>query len=539
MLAELTSLAALASSRTDVTLSVGEADCPWSFNWSTQVITVNPTDLALRPPDYCRGLILHESAHAALTRVAEIIPLDLYQAELHPLLNVIEDCRIENWLQVRFPGCRPWIQLYNNRLFGDPSKTSREQIASDPAGGFLAALIDHWWNETPQLELHPETQSALTEILPHFTEAIAAFPDPQAPSAAPTRKIYHSHPVSLCFRSQDYESEPAPEECIIRMLQHRMWSITWQHIVPVFLRLLKHPDSKPTRLYVAMLANQLRDGNLQLSDSGKITIRHSLRNASVRGQPGSESRPLLNGKLHDYTQAVSTHAYLIESCADVMIRSLSADNRPQRTRFHRSGHALDLRIAMQFEADPRLHEQLWNRTTLPRHPDPAFVVLVDSSGSMHGERSEATFAGLVVIREVCLRLNIPLSIIAFTVRAQLIQSWDNPRAVSIRHKLAGLLDPCGGTDISPALTLASTLLNQSPHRHRHLWILSDGDTRNLNVARQKMHALRRNGTQIHGLGLGPDSVQIAALVPRSPTNLSPKQLPEVFARMLQDHSSLT
>jgi hypothetical protein len=42
-------------------VEVGEPDCPWSFNWATRIITTNPEDLALRAPDYCRGLILHES----------------------------------------------------------------------------------------------------------------------------------------------------------------------------------------------------------------------------------------------------------------------------------------------------------------------------------------------------------------------------------------------------------------------------------------------------------------------------------------------
>jgi Mg-chelatase subunit ChlD len=538
MLPELTSLASLASSRGDVTLRVGEPDCNWSFNWATCTITVNPTDLALRPPDYCRGLILHESAHAALTRVAEIIPRDLYQAEIHPLLNVIEDCRIENWLQQRFPGCRPWIRLYNNRLLGRPSETNCERLAGDPAGGFLAGLLDHWWNETPQLTFHPETQSALAEVLPHFEEAIAAFPAPQVPNAAPTRKLYASHPVSLCFRSQDYESEPPPEECIIRMLQHRMWGITWQHIVPVFLRLLQHPDSEPTRRYVARLAVELFQTNSLITGSGKavkVVASYAVRNPSSRPSAGTARGSFQDGDRDEYSKAVATHATLIESCAAALLRVLTADSRPQRTRFHRSGHALDLRVAMQFEADPRLCDKLWQRTTLPRHPDPAFVVLMDGSGSMRGERAAATFAGLIVLREVCLRLGISLSIIAFSNEARLIQSCAEPHARGIQSKLAGLLEPSGGTDISQALELASTLLDSSPHRHRHLWILSDGETRNPETARKKLRAIGRDGVMLHGLGLGPDSIGIATLVPGAPANLSPAQLPAIFAARLHSH----
>ena len=524
MLDELTSLAALASSRGGVKLRTGEPGCLWSFNWATQTITVNPTDLALRPPDYCRGLILHESAHAALTRVAEVIPRELYQADLHPLLNVIEDCRIENWLQDRLPGCRPWIRLYNDRYCGSPSAATRRHAASDPAGGFLVGLLDHWWNETPLLTLHPETVAALEETRRHFDRAIAAYPNPHAPNAADTRNLYACHPVSLCFRSQDYDQEPSPEECIIRMLQHRMWSITWQHIVPVYRRLLKHPDSKPPRQHVIGLA-------------GKAAGPHASPAHGFNRSAGAATQPMRSGDPHEYGRAVTRHASLIESCAAAMIRELAAESRPRRTRFHRSGDALDLRVAMQFEADPRQYGRLWQRTTRPRHPEPAFVVLVDSSSSMAGERAEATFAGLVVLREVCLRLDIPLSIISFSMNAQLHQSWDNPQVGGIQAELAGLLHPRGGTDISPALDRAAGLLDLTTRRHRHLWILSDGNTRNPEAARGKIRAIRRGGCLVHGLGLGPDSGQIATLIPRSPINLAPHQLPEVFTRLLRFHAT--
>jgi len=542
VLSELTSLAALASCRTDLTLQVGDADCHWSFNWATNVITVNPTDLALRPPDYCRGLILHESAHAALTRVAEIIPRALYQADLHPLLNVIEDCRIENWLQLRLPGCRPWMRLYNDRILGNPSETIREHISSNPAGGFLSGLLDQWWHETPQLELHPETQRALSEVLPHFQDAIAAFPGPRAPHAAPVRKSYHAHPVSLCFRSQDYHWEPSPEECIIRMLQHRMWNITWQHIVPVYRRLLEHPDSKPTHRNIVHPADALGTYPSSATCSGDhimIVTRIPGHDSELRPIPGKAIETAQDGDVQPYRNVVVTHASLIESCADTLLRVLTADSRAKRSRFHRSGHALDLRVAMQFEADPRLHEKLWQRSTLPKHPDPAFAVLVDASGSMQGERAEATFTALVVLREVCLRLGIPLTIIGFTVDAQLLQSWDDLPTRAIQSKLTGLLNPNGATDISPALALASQLLDQSPRLHRHLWILSDGDTRDPDAARHKIRALRASGTMIHGLGLGSDSRHIAELIPGALTNLTPEQLPAALARMLLVQASHT
>lgn len=413
---------------------------------------------------------------------------------------------------------------------------TREHLAADPAGGFLAGLLDHWWNETSVLTLHPESHAALAQVMPHFEQAIAAFPSPAVPDATRTRQHYNSHPVSICYSAQDHDSEPPPGECVIRMLQHRVWAITWQYIVPVFLRLLDHPDSEPTRQAIARHA--LENAQAVASPAGPDNessgdTQHFQRRGAGRGNPGDANLTPGHGTPGDYARALAKHTALIEACAATLLRLLTSDARPKRSRFHRSGHALDLRVAMQFEADPRQHERLWQRVSLPRRPDPAFVLLVDGSASMAGQRAEFTFAALVVLREVCLRLGIPLTIIAFANDARLLQAAGASDSPSVQARLAGLLDPCGGTDINPALDLAAQHLNQCDNRHCHLWILSDGDTQDPEGASMKIRAIRRDDTHVYGLGLGPDSSEIARLIPGAPTNLSPAQLPAVFARLLQ------
>ena len=546
MIQELQSLAALASSRPEVELRVGESECNWSFNWSTRIITVNPLDLALRPPDYCRGLILHESAHAALTRLGDIVPAEIYQANLHLLLNVIEDCRIENWLQLRFPGCRPWIRLYNDRIFCAPDASAALGLAADPAGGFLAGLLDRWWNGRAVLALHPESESAIAAVWPHFLDAVASYPNPEAPESQRVLDAYDSHPVSMCFRSQDRASGPTASECLTRMTQHQMWQITWRHIVPVFLRLLEHPDSEPTRQRIQQLALESAQTQEHSGTVGSVSPsaglkkparhsrpRHAQGNSRTSGGGGNSDGRTANRSAGAYTAAVIRHAALIESCAAVLLRFLTADSRPKRSRYHRSGCSLDLKVAMQFEADPRQHERLWQRVTLPTRPDPAFVVLIDASGSMDGEKAEASFAALVVLREVCLRLGIPLSIIRFNNRAELLQSHECPNAPGVIGKLAALLQPDGGTCMETALEMAARILASVPNRHRHLWILSDGATADPDKATRRIAQIRRSGINIHGLGLGPDSKEIATLIPGSPTDLSASRLPPIFTRILR------
>jgi len=104
---ELRRLISLVAQQPNIELQVGvDIQTPWSFNWKEKSITANLADLTLRPPDFCRGLSLHEAAHAFLTRLWDIVPEALLEdTAVHHLLNVIEDCRLESWLQIRLPGC--------------------------------------------------------------------------------------------------------------------------------------------------------------------------------------------------------------------------------------------------------------------------------------------------------------------------------------------------------------------------------------------------------------------------------------------------
>lgn len=563
MLPELQSLAALASSQDGLVVQRGAPGCPWSFNWNTRVITANPEDLELRPADYCRGLILHESAHAAITRIVGIVPEEWRGARIHRLLNAVEDCRIENWLQARFRGSAAWIKLYNDHLFNRASPDARRRMVSDPAAAFVGGILDRWWNPSPILDLHPAANAALGRIWPHFLEAVTAHPAPVPGPPAPITRAYARHPVALCFQAADRHHPPAAAECEIRMHQHRMWSITWRHIVPEFLALLALPESEPTRSDIEAQQAEAEahaaaeataaghrvwpgtapfriddaDGRGASGDSHCTQIGEAVQVPSRSSAPGSTKAPIAPGSASDYAHALAAHGALIEECGRVLISQLTAESRPQRTRFHRSGQRLDLRVAMQYEADPRQHDRLWERVSLPNHPDPAFVVAVDTSGSMRGEKARAAFESVVILREVCLRLTIPLSIIAFNREAKVLLHADHPAATGIAERLAGLLRPGGGTCLAGALQQAATLLLDCPRRDRHLWILSDGETSDADDARGALAAIRAGGVQVHGLGLGAEGDAIRSLVPACPVGLQPEQLPEVFATLLRSQTA--
>ena len=218
----------------------------------------------------------------------------------------------------------------------------------------------------------------------------------------------------------------------------------------------------------------------------------------------------------------------------MLLRLLTHDSRPKTTRFHRSGNRLDLRMVMQAEADPRLYDRIFQRRTLASHPDPAFILLVDESGSMRGNRAKATFDAVVVMREVCLRLGIPLSIAGFGSQCRVIPSWDEPDAAIQRRRVAGLLEPTGSSSrLHDALDRAFGIQQSLPASCQpQLWILSDGEVQQPGGVRRSIMALRTGGTPVHCLGLGPDSDGLRNIIPSARTGIQPAELPQVFAEML-------
>ena len=154
---------------------------------------------------------------------------------------------------------------------------------------------------------------------------------------------------------------------------------------------------------------------------------------------------------------------------------------------------------------------------------------------MRGERSEATFDVVVVLREVCLRLGIPLAILGFGSQTRSIQDWDAEDTPHTRRMVSGLLQPIGGsTRLLQALERATDLVSRLPESSQlRIWILSDGEVSDPSEVRRKIGGLRMSGIPVHGLGLGPDSHGLNKVAPMAHVGIRPRDLPEVFSALLQ------
>ena len=80
---------------------------------------------------------------------------------------------------------------------------------------------------------------------------------------------------------------------------------------------------------------------------------------------------------------------------------------------------------------------------------------------------------------------------------------------------------------------ACELLQQLPYRHRHFWLLSDGEPDNPVAVRRQLGILKNHVSSVTALGLGPNTTSLSKLFPSALTNLSASELPGLAGRFFQ------
>jgi Mg-chelatase subunit ChlD len=324
------------------------------------------------------------------------------------------------------------------------------------------------------------------------------------------------------------------------MKQYEMWRIVADRILPRVRRLNggaygdRQCESPFARRFVSFGRydddiDELFYRDPQFPDSNDRVWNVS----SADDDQPPQKAPTMTGCEEIYREAESRLQPEISQLTDTLIRGLPKETSPRYRNAYPSGQRISLPRAMKAEADPRELERIWDRRSTQGRPDPAFVIAADVSGSMKGKRAEATFNAIVIMRESCLRLNVPLGIVIFSDRAWIAQDWSIPRDRNVVPALCRLRGrPRGNTKIARGIEAAARVLSSIPCRNRHLWLISDGnDTRNQHV-RKVIREARSVAQTITGLGLGPETDSMKQILPDSIVNLDPEQLPHAVAHLL-------
>ncbi len=505
LVAELEQLVRIAAKRPALELRRGEPGCAWSFHWARNVVTVDPDHVRLCAPDLCRGLVLHEATHAAVTRYHGLLSRSLLE-RYGAMMNVVEDVRIEIWMRAKFPGAAPWIRAYNDALFGQsrlqPPPRSRQ-------AQFLCGLLETWWFGG----LSPNA-------LPEVTDAIEAVRRPLAEATACQPPL-----------DDDENATLAAQRC--------MWDVVKTRIIPVYDRLAA-ADRREGLGDVAEreLAEMLEASGAGSGSTDAQAVRRMpegggrrFAQAASRGSGGVDPKAAISAALATdgrdaYLAAWMRVAPLAEALGDELLRELVPNQRLRWTSGHPSGTRLDIRRAMQFSADPRQYRSLWLRPVVPTRQDPAFVLLIDRSGSMSQEnRIEAAFDALVLLTEVCKRIGVHVAAASFASGYREELPWDEALDDSARRRLGLILRSCDG-DTRMGLALAGIRAMLAPHHGdpKIVFVLSDGEPHDPDSVVKQVQGMRRDGVNAIGLGLGTGTEKLANFFPHAITGILPNAL---------------
>jgi len=567
-LEELTHLVRLISLRPELTMVVGEPDSPWSFSFRDNRVSAPVNDLINESADYCRGLTLHEAAHATVTRIFDLIhPSVVQRRAYHSLFNVIEDCRIETWIMERSPGAVPWIKEYNDKLF---TPFLERPLPQSLSAQYLSSVLSEWWFKKRPDHLDERVMKALDDTQPFIDKAIDARPPVEVGRLNLYSDVYaQNRSLSIIYLTSDYQSPPSDFEKAVRLRQLQMVIEVTRHIFPVYDRLLlidQEENQPKLEEELKELLDHLRGDHLNVSgrspqdtqgaegcqpNQGQGTSpsnQDSAQSSATVSEPpqalNDQSGPYLPNPHvsdHQLRQALNraldidpNDKYLkvwkslsneIHILGQELIRVIEARVKPKWVRGYAAGTRLDLRQAMAFEADPKLYQRLWMKQTKPNKIEPAFIILLDISGSMEGNHIKGAFSALVVLVEVCARLHIPLEIISFNNQVKLIKEWEESITEELRSRLAQLLAQTGSsTRLSLALDLAQERLQYLPFKDRFIITLSDGEPNEPELVRERLKDMSQGAVHCLGVGIGSGTRSLKQFFSDGIYEVTPMQL---------------
>jgi uncharacterized protein YegL len=475
LLRELQSLAAQVTGE-EIILLEGEAGCSWSWNWRDRVITVSPDFLTGKSADVCRAILLHESAHCAITRIQHLLEPStrrLYQ----DLLNVLEDLRIESWLSKKFPGCAAWLHTANELIFRSIQKHPWPQSLQVQ---FLRGLLETAHTGEIPAGPHEDVRVALLETRHAVEDQTACHPDIAVGRAA-ARETLNA--------------------------QQRMLAIFEEKIRPVWERLVAIDESQGRPRITTRMDE---DGHPM---NGPIDKRIDRARRSKKGGGADSPRQRCAPQGPAYLARQRRLAPLIDRLAEEFLHLFATTSRDKFQRQRNSGERLDIRLAMQAQADPRLHDKLWIRRQHHARFDPLVVLALDCSGSMEGANFNAAFDGVVLLSEVCLRAGIPMALWTFNNEIhQILRPHGQSDSTARQRRIDHLRTQCGGgTEMDTALERIFSSPELHQFTHPLVFVLGDGCPSDKSSTLARIAKFDAAEIPLIGLGIGPDTAEMSSL----------------------------
>jgi Cobalamin biosynthesis protein CobT VWA domain len=568
----------------------------WAWDPVRRVILVAADDLEKRGPTYCAGVIAHEVGHYFISRYGLFSLPFASRMALSNLLNAIEDPRVNTWIKRRYPGAKRWL--------ADVGDEDAWGAMNDPLLDFLVFCLEcareelRGWQPSRHASL--ARVSGALEQTRHSRRAYAEWLpglDLDASELGLDLLTRYRTEVWPALSARAAAVLPAPWEQVIRLRCWEALRLADSAILPVAGRILEG-DIHRLALYLQgdrrrqddawdaiNQVNRDRLTALLLSArqaSPPLTARppspalHTLAlrlidlwllrchripviSAERAGLPRGKAEPLPRAPLPPPRLPVPSTAYdqahaRVASQINQLGRHLEDALRPRRRLREAggfaSGYKLDLRKVMKFSADHRLYDRLWIRKSIPNRRNAAVLLLLDLSGSMRGEKSEALLAGTVLLAETLHRLSVPFAILGFQDVLIPFCDFGDGLTAAVRQAIGQLPREINGdrprgnnkpsyNDDGPCLREAAERLLDWNATDRLLLVVSDGLPEGRSSNPEDLHTAVRGlrnvseGLKLIGIGLGKDTEHVRDFYPESVANVPVPQLAKEIGGMLR------
>lgn len=571
----------------------------WAWDAARRILVVAESDLRLRGADWCAAVLAHEVGHYFVTRHHLFaVPFPLPDA-LPVLMNSLEDPRANAWIVGRYPGTVRWLA----RLHEEPPPV--------PVPAFLAFCREcarepfrDWQPSGREPALVADALAETRDARRRYAQTLPPT-DLTLPPEADVMDRYRSE-VWPAVAARDV---PSFREMLARLRALEALRIARDEVLPGAARLLEH-DVELLRRYLDSGPDRRPEAERSLSSGDRPAVQRMVSDAQSQpgsaGEPKPGSRELAERMLgacskcssesekpgagtraliapssgppatqcempgrgapdpgaevtaprlrlppptSTYDRALSRVADQLHHLTTVLEDLLRPRRRLHETAGFRSGHRLDLRRVMAFEADPRLWDKLWRRKSIPDRHQTAFSLLVDLSGSMHGPKTDAAQAGTVLMAEALHRLQIPFAINGFQDRlirfadfhdglTERVRTAVGEMALEVAGQRQGGNNVPGFNDDGPCLREAAEQLLGAPADDRILIVVSDGMPAGRHSTEQDLRNVvrllaREPRLRLIGVGIGPDTDHVRDFYPHSRASVGLDQFAGAIAELLR------
>lgn len=453
----------------DASITVVESESgAWAYQPDTHTILVGKDDLQNKGILPCAAILAHETSHFHISRYNMYTMPFVSVSIIRELMNGLEDPRVNEWIQQRYPGTKSWFAAL---LASEPCL--RKPYEGPEFLGFIVrncveALVD--WNTASLPGIRsPRLASALLATAAARREFSSIQPPFRCAAGEPGVGLctnFISEVVPM-LAAEAPKFLPALEQ-EVHVAQARAVGLAMREIVPVFSGLLEADIGRLARGFqhdrdlrqlalaavsgaspapapktvVGLILKRFADpdphfvipgdlralalklleacvactGNTPLCNrpsSCRSNTSNTRQMRAPRLQPPKRQQP----QSSQSTSYENTRARLepqICRLVTTIENVIVPRRRFQEERGHENGYRLDMREVPHFEADPRRYNRLWRRRNIPSRRELAVSLLVDLSGSMARDgKIDAAFAGTVLLVEMLHRLRVPFAVNGF------------------------------------------------------------------------------------------------------------------------------